>query len=129
MHFRVHEASTGENCVAESAARFTETRSEIDVESRELLELLHLIMEAHLPRLPMDFFEADDIRLHGANHRGDLLDMSSVVELIVAGDVVGHHQKRFCLLRKVDPFRETHDLSALVSREQAKIRIDGLGPA
>src|ERR1700720_2746661 len=61
-----------------------------------------------------------------ANHLGDLADVVRVVELIVAGDVVRHHQQRPRLCRISDALRIAHDLAALVARQKTKVGIDRL---
>src|SRR5688572_27779059 len=124
MHPRLHDLATGEDRVAISATPLDVTRSEVAVEAGARLQLRELIAKAHLPRSAMHFLQGHDVRAEAPDRLGDLPHVIAVDQLIVARDVVGHHDERPALRWKASPLRKADERAVLVTRQQAKARVD-----
>src|SRR4051812_774456 len=129
MHLRLHDLAAGEDRVAEFATPPDVARGEVAVETGARLQLRELIAKARLPRLAMHFLQGHDVRVEALDRLGDVPHMIAVDQLIVARDVVGHHDERPALGRKTGPLRKADERAVLVARQQAQARVDRPWPA
>src|SRR5215203_283766 len=123
MHLRLHDLAAGEDRVAISAPPPDVARGEVTVEAGARLELRELIAKARLPGLSMHFLQGHDVRVEAPDRLGDVPHMIAVDQLVVARDVVGHHDQRPARRRQAGPLRKADELAVLLARQQAKTRV------
>src|SRR6266550_7743066 len=126
MNSRRKDVAARQQRIAKSAACLAKTRTEEEIHSGELLQLERLIVKSRLPCLAMHLLQTDDVGTLLTDGFRNLADVIAVVDLIVAGDVVRHHDQRPRLRRISDALRKADDLTVLIASEKAEVRIDRL---